>query len=103
MRVEQRIGRVDRIGQPHTVRAINFVLEGTVEHRVREVLETKLAVIAEEFGVNKVSDVMASVEAEPLFDELFVHGIQNPALIETKCDAVLTQIRSSLSEDRKKQ
>ena len=101
MRVEQRIGRVDRIGQPHTVRAINFVLEGTVEHRVREVLETKLAVIAEEFGVNKISDVMASVEAEPLFDELFVHGIQNPALIETKCDAVLTQIRSSLSEDRK--
>lgn len=35
MRVEQRIGRVDRIGQPHVVRAINFVLEDTVEHRVR--------------------------------------------------------------------
>jgi SNF2 family DNA or RNA helicase len=40
MKVEQRIGRVDRIGQPHVVRAINFVLEDTVEHRVREVLET---------------------------------------------------------------
>jgi SNF2 family DNA or RNA helicase len=34
MRIEQRIGRVDRIGQAHVVRAINFVLEGTVEHRV---------------------------------------------------------------------
>lgn len=101
MRVEQRIGRVDRIGQPHIVRAINFVLEDTVEHRVREVLETKLAVIAEEFGVNKVADVMDSVEAEPLFDELFVQGIQDPASIETECDAVLTQLRSSLAENRK--
>jgi superfamily II DNA/RNA helicase len=46
MRIEQRIGRVDRIGQRHVVRAINFVLEDTVEHRVRQVLETKLEVIA---------------------------------------------------------
>jgi SNF2 family DNA or RNA helicase len=50
MRIEQRIGRVDRIGQRHVVRAINFVLEDTVEHRVRQVLEEKLAIIAEEFG-----------------------------------------------------
>ena len=101
MRVEQRIGRVDRIGQPHIVRAINFVLEDTVEHRVREVLEAKLAVIAEEFGVDKVADVMDSVEAEPLFDELFVQGLQDPASIETECDAVLTQLRTTLTESRK--
>lgn len=101
MRVEQRIGRVDRIGQPHIVRAINFVLEDTVEHRVREVLETKLAIIAEEFGVDKASDVMDSVEAEPLFDELFVHGLQNPEAIEIECDAVVSQIRSTIVESRK--
>ena len=101
MRVEQRIGRVDRIGQPHIVRAINFVLEDTVEHRVREVLETKLAVIAEEFGVDKVADVMDSVEAEPLFDELFVQGLQDPASIEAECDAVLAQLRSTLVVSRK--
>lgn len=101
MRVEQRIGRVDRIGQPHIVWAINFVLEDTVEHRVREVLETKLAVIAEEFGVDKVADVMDSVEAEPLFDELFVQGLQDPASIETECDAVLAQFRSTLVDSRK--
>lgn len=101
MRVEQRIGRVDRIGQPHIVRAINFVLEDTVEHRVREVLETKLAVIAEEFGVDKASDVMDSVETEPLFDELFVQGLQNPDAIESKCDTVVSQLRSSIAESRK--
>ena len=101
MRVEQRIGRVDRIGQPHIVRAINFVLEDTVEHRVREVLEAKLAIIAEEFGVDKASDVMDSVETEPLFDELFIQGLQNPDAIESECDTVVSQLRSTIAEGRK--
>lgn len=101
MRVEQRIGRVDRIGQPHVVRAFNFVLKDTVEHRVREVLETKLAIIAEEFGVDKAADVMDSVETEPLFDELFVQGLQNPDAIEQECDAVISQLRLTLAESQK--
>jgi len=101
MRVEQRIGRVDRIGQPHVVRAINLVLEDTVEHRVREVLEAKLAVIAEEFGVDKAADVMDSVEADGLFDELFVQGLQNPDAIEAECDAVASQLRSAVAESRR--
>jgi superfamily II DNA or RNA helicase len=101
MRLEQRIGRVDRIGQQHVVRATNFVLEDTVEHRVRQVLEEKLAVIAEEFGVDKASDVMDSVEAEPIFDELFVHGLQDPASIERECDAAINQVRDKVAEARK--
>lgn len=101
MRIEQRIGRVDRIGQPHIVRAINFVLEDTVDHRVHEVLKIKLAVIAEEFGSDKAADVMNSVEAEPLFDELFVQGLQNPDAIETECNAVVSQLRSTIAESRK--
>jgi len=43
MRVEQRIGRVDRIGQMHPVKAFNFIFENTVEYRVQEVLQEKLA------------------------------------------------------------
>lgn len=101
MRIEQRIGRVDRIGQRHVVRAINFVLENTVEHRVRQVLEDKLQVIAHEFGVDKASDVMDSVEADPLFDELFVHGLQNPDAIEQECENVISQLRSTLAESKK--
>lgn len=101
MRIEQRIGRVDRIGQPHVVRAINFVLEETVEHRVREVLEIKLSLIAEEFGVDKIADIMDSVEAEPLFDEIFVQSLQNPDTIESECDAVVSGIRATIAESRK--
>jgi superfamily II DNA/RNA helicase len=102
MRIEQRIGRVDRIGQKHVVRAINFVLEDTVEHRVRQVLEEKLEVIAQEFGVDKASDVMDSAEAEPVFDELFVHGLQNPEAIEQECDAVVSQLRARRWPSRKR-
>jgi len=100
MRIEQRIGRVDRIGQHHVVRAINFVLEDTVEHRVRQVLEAKLEIIAQEFGVDKAADVMDSVEADPIFDELFLHGLQNPDAIEQECDAVVSQLRSALAESK---
>ena len=54
MRLEQRIGRVDRIGQPKVVRAINFVFEDSVEFRVREVLEQKLLIIFDEFGIERL-------------------------------------------------
>jgi superfamily II DNA/RNA helicase len=101
MRIEQRIGRVDRIGQRHVVRAINFVLEDTVEHRVRQVLEAKLEVIAQEFGVDKASDVMDSVEADPIFDELFVHGLQNPDRSSKECDAVVSQVRDTSRSRRR--
>ncbi len=101
MRLEQRIGRVDRIGQHHVVRAVNFVLKDTVEHRVREVLEEKLALIALEFGVDKASDVVDSVEADPLFDELFIQGLQNPAAIEEKCEDVINQVREQVAGARR--
>ncbi|MCH4586433.1 DEAD/DEAH box helicase [Achromobacter xylosoxidans] len=101
MRIEQRIGRVDRIGQKHVVRALNFVLEDTVEHRVRQVLEEKLAVIAEEFGVDKSADVMDSAEVEPVFDELFVQSLQHPEAIEEKTDEVVSQLRATLAESNR--
>jgi len=101
MRIEQRIGRVDRIGQKHVVRALNFVLEDTVEHRVRQVLEEKLAIIAEEFGVDKAADVMDSAEVEPVFDELFVQSLQHPEAIERECDSVVSQLRATLDESNR--
>ena len=70
MKIEQRIGRVDRIGQKHVVRALNFALEDTVELRVREVLEEKLQRILEEFGVDKLSDVLDSEEGDIPFEAL---------------------------------
>jgi len=93
MRIEQRIGRVDRIGQNHVVRAINFVFEDSVEHRVREVLEEKLAVIFEEFGIDKTGDVLDSAQAGQIFDDLHVEAILNPDEIERSVDKVIASLK----------
>lgn len=100
MRMEQRIGRVDRIGQRHIVRALNFVLEDTVEHRVREVLETKLQIILDEFGVDKTSDVLDSSAANHLFDELFIASITDPALMDQELAKALATLRDGAVDKR---
>jgi superfamily II DNA or RNA helicase len=101
MRLEQRIGRVDRIGQSHVVRALNLVLEDTVEFRVREVLEEKLAVILREFGVDKTGDVLDSADAGEIFDELYRDAIMNPADVESKVESVLTKVRAQADAMRR--
>src|SRR5258708_19438475 len=55
MKIEQRIGRVDRIGQKHVVQALNFPLQDTVALRVPEVLKANLAKILEQFRSAKLS------------------------------------------------
>ena len=100
MRLEQRIGRVDRIGQTHSVRAVNFVFEGSVEHRVREVLEQKLAVIFEEFGIDKTGDVLDSAQAGQMFDEMYVEAILNPEKVEDSVESVVARLQEQVREAR---
>ncbi len=100
MRLEQRIGRVDRIGQPKTVRAINFVFEDSVEFRVREVLEQKLSVIFDEFGIDKTGDVLDSAQAGELFEDVFASAILNPDGIETSVDHTVARLRDEIQQVR---
>jgi len=50
MKVEQRIGRVDRLGQKHAVKVINFSILGTIEERVLDVLSRRIRVFEETIG-----------------------------------------------------
>lgn len=102
MRIEQRIGRVDRIGQKHPVRAVNLVLEHSVEYRVREVLEAKLAVILEEFGVDKTGDVLDSTEAGIMFDSLYVEALLHPDHVQEAIGRVSEAIRSQANQAKEK-
>jgi hypothetical protein len=94
MRLEQRIGRVDRIGQSHVVRAVNFVFEDSVEYRVREVLERKLAVIFEEFGIDKTGDVLDSAQAGHIFDAMYVDAILNPENVEEAVQSAVARLQA---------
>ncbi|MDE2802145.1 MAG: helicase-related protein [Chloroflexota bacterium] len=50
MRVEQRIGRVDRIGQDHAVSIFNLWTRNTIEERILDVLETRIKLFEETVG-----------------------------------------------------
>jgi SNF2 family DNA or RNA helicase len=50
MRVEQRIGRVDRIGQRRTVHAFHLIAGGTGESRLLTRLRARVASAQAEFG-----------------------------------------------------
>jgi ATP-dependent helicase HepA len=50
MRVEQRIGRVDRIGQSEIVQIFNLWVKGTIEERVLDVLERRINVFEDTVG-----------------------------------------------------
>lgn len=93
MKVEQRIGRVDRIGQTKDVFVFNFILEETIENRVRRVLEEKLDVIFRELGIDKMSDVLDSFEAGIDFTETFIKSIANPELLEFYIDKVSESVK----------
>ena len=100
MKIEQRIGRVDRIGQKHIVRAMNFALADTVELRVREVLEEKLARILEEFGVDKLADVLDSEDGGVPFEALFAQAMIAPQDAEQRAAGVADEIRRRAEEAR---
>ena len=99
MKIEQRIGRVDRIGQKLPVKAFNLIFEDSVELRVQEVLEEKLATILEEFGVDKTQDVLDSAESGSIFERLYAQAIINPGDIEKNIDKLIAEVREQAKEE----
>ncbi len=99
MRIEQRIGRVDRIGQKHPVKAFNLIFEDSVELRVQEVLEDKLATILDEFGVDKTQDVLDSAESGAIFEKLYAQAILNPGEIEQNIDRLIQEVREQAQQE----
>jgi SNF2 family DNA or RNA helicase len=100
MKIEQRIGRVDRIGQGHPVKAFNLIFEDSVELRVQEILEEKLQTILDEFGVDKTQDVLDSAESGAAFERLYAQAILNPGEIETNVERMIEQVRQQAQQER---
>jgi SNF2 family DNA or RNA helicase len=69
-RVEQRIGRVHRLGQQHPVRVINLVARGTIESYVLEILEKKIRMF--ELVVGEIEEILGTWQPHGSFeDEVF--------------------------------
>ncbi|MBI1797925.1 MAG: DEAD/DEAH box helicase family protein [Candidatus Eisenbacteria bacterium] len=70
MRVEQRIGRVHRLGQEHPVRVINLVARGTIEAYVLEILDRKIRMF--ELVVGEIEEILGAWQPHGSFeDEVF--------------------------------
>lgn len=82
MKIEQRIGRVDRIGQTKDVLIFNFINTDTVENRVRFILESKLETILDETGIDKVSDILDNEMAEMDFTNIYMKSIRDEKFME---------------------
>lgn len=101
MKIEQRCGRADRIGQKRDVHIYNFIIGDTVENRVRQVLEEKLSVIFKEMGVDKYSDVLDSEVAECDFTDVYMRSISHPSKIAESLYPVEAEMKQQLANAKK--
>jgi hypothetical protein len=97
-RLEQRIGRIDRIGQQHNALIFNFHLTDTVEDRVRKILETKLERIKDQFGDDKYTDVLNLLQDDFSFDRIYIDAIQVKDVESRKLNKIADQIYNRAKE-----
>lgn len=87
MKVEQRIGRLDRIGQQRDVLIYNLYKTGTIEERVLDVLEKRIGLFEESVGT--LDPILGDVEAE--IEKLVTQGPDD-------IDAAFKQMERGLEE-----
>lgn len=78
MKIEQRIGRVDRIGQKKdTVNIHNFVARGSIDEKVLNVIGGKLALVSDSFA--NIMPIIESSASAGLYDLDVLHAEMNQA------------------------
>ena len=76
MRIEQRIGRVHRIGQEHPVEVVNLCLAGSVEERILHVLDERINLF--ELVVGEVEMILGYLEDAREFPDLMLEAFAEP-------------------------
>lgn len=98
MMIEQRIGRVDRIGQKYPVDAYNMLTNNSVDLRVYEVIEEKLNNIIDQLGIDKTSDVLDSAIDMKKINKLYLQSLLDPEKFEFAGERWLNDIKGKLRE-----
>jgi len=68
MKIEQRVGRLSRIGQTHDVYVFNLVAADTVEASVLHLLEAKLNMF--ELVIGEIDMILGNLEDEREFQDV---------------------------------
>lgn len=97
MQIEQRLGRIHRIGQQHDVVVTNLVGRGTIEERVLAVLEAKINLF--ELVVGELDMILGRVH-DDLDLESFVYGAHVASCDDDELDARLSALGDQLAQAR---
>jgi hypothetical protein len=62
----------------------NFIIENTVEERIREILDTKLDIISQQFDDDKKRDVLTLLNEEFNFDKIYLEAMKNKQINKEK-------------------
>lgn len=98
MRIEQRVGRIHRVGQTRDVQIYNLSARGTVEDYLLEILDQKLNMF--ELVIGEMDMILGQIEDERDFEDLLVDawlGAQNAEDLRANFD----QLGDKLVEARK--
>jgi len=96
LKVEQRIGRIHRFGQPQDVLIYNFSTSDTVAERILEVLSEKLRLFEESIGAPDI--MLGEIEDELKLNNLFmemVAGSKKKKNIDDEIDGRVEMARKS--------
>jgi ERCC4-related helicase len=99
LKIEQRIGRIHRFGQPNDVHIYNFSTRGTVAERVLEVLTQKLRIFEESIGTPDI--MLGQIEDEVNLNTLFMEmasGRKQKKDVEDELSARMENARQSFEK-----
>lgn len=98
MVIEQRIGRVDRIGQKHKVQAYNMLTNNSIDKRVYQVITEKLNAIIQQLGIDKTADVLDSAIDMQKINKLYLQSLLDPERFEFAGEKWLHEIKNKLKD-----
>jgi SNF2 family DNA or RNA helicase len=100
MRIEQRIGRIHRLGQEHDVTIYNFATKGTIEEHILGLLYEKIHLF--ESVIGQLDEILTKLDLHDIEDQIsdiFVNS-QSNGEIKVKMDNLssLIQFQQTLNE-----
>ena len=94
MKLEQRIGRIQRLGQSSPkVYIYNLFLQDTVEEDVLDVLEKKIEMFGETIG--KVEEILGNLSEEESFEQVFLDMFLETEDHSKKIDIMVSHSKES--------
>jgi SNF2 family DNA or RNA helicase len=96
-RIEQRVGRIHRVGQTQEVRIFNLSAEGTIEDYLLDILDRKLNMF--ELVIGEMDMILGQLEDERDFEEI-VMDVWTQARTPAEQAARFTALGESLAQAR---